>query len=101
MSFFDKIKKYFTPSSDDKIVSVYLQDEKCGNKMKVVLRKGYDIQRVYKENIKAKFQISKVIVCDKCYNNIMIDIKFDKNYNIISKNIENGKFISKEEFLDQ
>ncbi|MBS3810736.1 MAG: hypothetical protein KGY44_02600 [Halanaerobiales bacterium] len=101
MSFFDKIKKYFTPSSNNKIVNIYLQDEKCGNKMKVVLRKGYDIQRVYKENIKAKYQISKVIVCDKCYNNIMIDIKFDKNYNIISKNIENGEFISKEIFLDQ
>ena len=98
MSLFENIKNFFTPSSDSKVVKLYVQDKKCGNKMRVVLRKGYDIQRIYKDDVVGKYQISKVLVCDKCYNNVVIDVKFDKNYNILDRNIENGKFITEEEF---
>ncbi|MCF8008669.1 MAG: hypothetical protein K9K32_02785 [Halanaerobiales bacterium] len=98
MGLFDNIKNIFTTSSDSQIVKVFLKDSKCGNKMKVVLRKGYDIQRIYDDNVEGNYQVRKVIVCDKCYNNVVIDLKFDRNYNIIDKNIEDGQFITEEEF---
>ena len=98
MGFFDKIKDMFTPSSDSDIVNIYVIYNKCGNEMRVVLRKGYDIQRIYDENKEGKYQVSKVIVCDKCYNNVVIDVMFDRNYNIVNKSIENGEFLTEEEF---
>lgn len=98
MSLFDKIKNMFTSSSDPKIIKVFLKDSKCGNKMRVVLRKGYDIQRIYDDNLEGNYQVRKVIVCDKCYNNVVIDLKFDRNYNILDKSIENGQFLTEEEF---
>lgn len=100
MGIFDKFKKIFKPSSDSKVVKLFIEDKKCGNKMRIVLRKGYDIQRNYDENVEGDFQIHKVIVCDKCYNNVVIDVQFDRKYNIINKSIENGKFITEEDFND-
>lgn len=97
MGLFDKIKEILTPSSNSKIVKLYVKDKNCGNKMRVVLRKGYDIQRIYSDDKEGKHQVQKVIVCDKCYNNVVIDVKFDKRYNIIDKSIENGEFLTKEE----
>lgn len=98
MGIFDKIKDFLTPSSDSKIIKLYVKDKKCGNKMRVVLRKGYDIQRIYNEEEEGAHYINKVIVCDKCYNNVVIDVRFDKKYNIIAQSIENGEFITEEEF---
>ncbi|HKL12125.1 MAG TPA: hypothetical protein VJ907_00815 [Halanaerobiales bacterium] len=101
MGLFDKIKSIFTPSSDSKIVKIFVKDKKCGNKIRVVLRKGYDIQRIYNEEAEGKYKIHKVIVCDKCYSNVVIDVKFDRNYNIIDKSIENGEFLTEEEYLEE
>ncbi len=98
MGIFDKFKKVFTSSSDSKIVNLYIEDKKCGNKMRIVLRKGYDIQKNYDDNVEGEFQIHKVIVCDKCYNNVTIDVQFDRNYNIINKKIDNGKFLTEEDY---
>jgi|SRR6056297_3512276 len=100
MGIFDKLKKLFTPSSDSKIIKLFIADKKCGNKMRVVLRKGYDIQKNYDDNVEGEYQIHKIIVCDKCYNNVVIDVQFDRNYNIINKSIENGKFLTEEDFND-
>lgn len=100
MGLFDKIKDFLTPSSDSKIVKLYVKDKKCGNKMRVVLRKGYDIQRIYNDEVEGEHKIHKVIVCDKCYSNIVIDVTFDKNYNIINQSIENGEFLTEEQYLE-
>lgn len=96
----DLFKGIFTGKKYDNIVNIYLKDSKCGNKIKVLLRKSYDIQRVYDEGKEAAFMINKVIICDKCFNKITIDIKFDKKYNIISREIEGGKYITEEEYSE-
>ncbi len=96
MSLKDIINTIFS-KEDKNIIRIYLQDNKCGEKIEVLLRKSYDIQRVY-EDSNAYYKITKVVVCTKCYNKIKINITFDKNYNIITNKIENGKFITKEEY---
>lgn len=96
MSLKDIINTIFS-KEDKNIIRIYLQDNKCGEKIEVLLRKSYDIQRVY-EDSNAYYKITKVVVCTKCYNKIKINITFDKNYNIITNKIKNGKFITKEEY---
>jgi hypothetical protein len=96
MGFF---KGLFSTNRNNNIINIFLKDNKCGHKIRVVLRKSYDIQRVYDDqDQEAAFMINKLIICDKCFNKINIDIKFDKRYNILSRKIDNGEFITEEEY---
>lgn len=98
MGFLDKIKSIFSGGNQSKLIDIYVEDNKCGNQMKLLFRKSYDIQKVYEDNREAAYEIKKVVVCDKCYNKIELHLEFDKRYNIINQEIESGKIISKEEF---
>ncbi len=92
------LKKLFSEKKDDGLVKLFIKDKKCGNNIKVVLRKNYDIQRVYDDNQESVYQINKFVVCDNCYNKIKIHVGFDKKYNIIRQEIDNGQFIEETEF---
>ncbi|CCU79469.1 conserved hypothetical protein [Halanaerobium saccharolyticum subsp. saccharolyticum DSM 6643] len=100
MGLFDKLKSVFTSDgpNQSKLIDIYVEDDKCGNQMKLLFRKSYDIQKVYKDDREAAYEIKKVVVCDNCYNKIDLHLKFDKRYKIIRQEIENGKIISKEEY---
>lgn len=99
MGIIDKLKNIFSLNgSKSNLIEIYLKDQKCGNKIKVLLRKSYDIPRVYEANREAAYEIKKVIICDQCYNKIKLDIEFDKRYNILKQEIEQGEIITKKEF---
>jgi hypothetical protein len=100
MSLFDKLKSIFNGDGaiQSKLIDIYVEDDKCGNQMKLLFRKSYDIQKVYKDDREAAYEIKKVVVCDNCYNKIDLHLEFDKRYKIIRQEIENGKIISKEEY---
>ena len=98
MGFLDKIKSIFSGGSQSKLIDIYIEDDKCENQMKLLFRKSYDIQKVYEDNREADYEIKKVVVCDKCYNKIELNLEFDKKYNIINQEIKDGKIINKEEF---
>lgn len=98
MGFLDKIKSIFSGGSQSKLIDIYIEDDKCGNQMKLLFRKSYDIQKVYEDNREAAYEIQKMVVCDKCYNKIELQLEFDKRYNIINQEIKDGKIISEEEF---
>ncbi|ACL69819.1 hypothetical protein [Halothermothrix orenii] len=98
MGFFNFINNLFKPKKDYNLVTVYLKDNKCGNKMKLVLRKSYDIHRVYDKKREEEFKLTKVVICDKCYHKIKVELGFDKSYNIITKDIKGGTLITEEEY---
>lgn len=98
MSFFSKIKSIFNKGSQAKLVDIYLEDTKCGNQMRLLFRKNYDIQKVYEDNRAAAYEINKIVVCDECYNKIKLHLEFDKRYNIISQELKGGEILSKAEF---
>lgn len=95
------IKNLFSGKGGTNLVNIHLKDNKCGQKIKVVLRKTYDIQKVYDPDEEAEYKIRKVIICDNCYNKIKIYIEFDRKYEIIHNEIENGEFITEEEYNDE
>lgn len=98
MGFAKLLKKIFGTTASGNTIAVYLQDKKCGRKIKVLLRKSYDIQRIYEEDKDAAYMVNKVVVCDKCFNRIEINLKFDRRYKIISRDIKGGKFLQEEEY---
>lgn len=98
MEILNYLKKLFKPTKTGNIINIYLRDQKCGNKIKVLVRKSYDIQKVYNSNEEAAYKISKVIICDKCFNKITIESYFDRKYNVISRKIEGGTYIKADEY---
>lgn len=100
MGIISKIKSIFnfTGESKSKLIDIYIEDKKCGNQMKLLFRKSYDIQKVYENNREAAYEIKKVVVCDNCYHKNELHLEFDKRYNIINQEIKGGKIITKEEF---
>jgi len=98
LGLFDFIKNIFQPSGQGNLINFYIKDEKCGDKIKLLVRKSYDIQKIYEENEEADFRLKKVVICNKCYNKINLRIDFDKRYNIIDSQLDGGSIISEKEF---
>jgi len=98
MGFLKFLKSFFQPPKDRNLIPIYLSDKKCNEKIKVLVRKTYDIHSLYEEEGEAAYRLNKVVICNKCYNKINLSIDFDRNYNIIKKTIEGGNFITEEEY---
>ncbi|MFW6015743.1 MAG: hypothetical protein ACOCRK_04850 [bacterium] len=98
MGIIDFIKNIFSPSNGNNIMKIFLKDAKCGNKIKLILRKSYDIQRIYEEDEEAYYRWKKVVICDNCFNKINVNIDFNRRYGVIDKKIDGGEFITEEEF---
>jgi hypothetical protein len=95
MGFLDKIKSIFTGGSQSKLIDIEVEHDKCGNQMKLLFRKGYDIQKVYEDNRDAAYEVNKIVVCDKCYKKMKLQLEFDKKYNLIEKSLENLDLVTK------
>lgn len=98
MGFINFLKNIFKPANHGNLINLYLKDNKCGEKIKLILRKSYDIQRIYEDSEEADYRLSKVVICNNCYNKINLKIDFDRRYNIINKEIDKGELITEEEF---
>lgn len=98
MGFFDLIKRFFKPNRQGNLIPIYLRDNKCGENIKVLVRKSYDIQKIYEDGEKADYRLKKVVICNNCYNKIIVTIDFDRAYNIINTTIDGGKVITEKEY---
>lgn len=97
LGLFDFIKGLFKSNKKMNLIFIFIQDNRCSNKIKILLRKSYDISRVYNDK-SVYFRVNKGVVCNNCYHKIDLRIDFDKRYNIIEQEIDGGKFISEEEY---
>ncbi len=100
LGFFDFIKDIFQPTRLGNIIHIYLEDEKCGEKIKLLVRKSYDIQKIYEDNDQADYRLKKVVICNKCYNKISLKIDYDRRYKIIDSQLDGGNIISEKEFKE-
>ncbi|MFW6377332.1 MAG: hypothetical protein ACOCZ5_01675 [bacterium] len=97
MGFLDKIKDIFKPVNKSNLLEIYLRDNKCQEDIKLLVRKSYDIQRIYEEDDDAYYRLNKVVICNNCYSKINLTIDFDKRYKIINTDIQGGEMLSKED----
>jgi hypothetical protein len=98
MSILNFLKKLFPTAQNTNIITIYLRDKKCKERIKVLARKSYDIHTLYEEEGEAAYRLSKVVVCNNCYNKIYLTLDFDRNYNIIKEEVKGGDIISEEEY---
>jgi hypothetical protein len=98
-NFLKNLKQLFLmpqTSPTDNFLKINVKCKRCGEEIKVNIRKTSDISRVYEEDVApqgASFFLRKEVLGNKCNNLIFIDIYFDENLNVISKNIEGGEFL--------
>ncbi len=79
---------------------LYIQCEKCGEKLKVLVKKETDLERVYEEEKGGSaYRLIKEAMDSKCFSIITVRAEFDINKDIISRDISNGRFITEEEYL--
>ena len=80
-------------SSGNEGLFVYVQCDKCEARVRLRIIKQHDLN--YSRD---GFVWHKTIVDSRCFQHIPAVIHFDGNLNIISQEIEGGRFISQSEF---
>lgn len=83
---------------------IYLQCDKCGEKIPVRLRVTSEVQRREgpDEDLgPGQFFVQKTIVGSQCYQRIEATIDFDAKYNVIDSEIKHGKLITQKEYEEK
>ena len=78
----------------------YVKCDRCGEVIQVRLNRNNDLSAEYGENGESGdvLQAHKVIVGQRCYNRIDADFIFDRNRNLLQKNVTGGKFVDALEY---
>ncbi len=103
MGIFDKLSSWLKQTSQARreadFISFKIKCEKCGEEIIIKVNRRTDLQNLYLESGEqgAAFNLKKEILGKKCSNLIQIDVDFDRNYQIIGKEISGGSFLSDKE----
>lgn len=76
-------------------IFMYTQSKK-GTLFKTILRKGYDFQINYDEG--PSILLDKELVGEKADDLIIIHMELDENYNVVSSEINGGRFLTPQEY---
>lgn len=94
-------EKGYTTKDGAHGVWIYLQCNKCAEKIAVRLRTTSEIQK--REGPDAdlgpgEMFVHKTIVGSKCYQRIEAVVDFDAKYNVVASQVQNGKLITAAEY---
>jgi len=102
MSFLKKLGSLFSsPSSNKRILSLYVKCDKCGEILKGRVDLYNDLSIDYGENGgEITYFCRKVFVgSNRCYRPIEVEITFDKNRHLVNEEIAGGTLVSEEDYL--
>lgn len=86
------------PVNQGNILHLYYQCNRCKHAFPLLLRKSYDVQMAYDDAADYAFVYQKELRDPKCFNDIKIEVYFDRGFNILKQEIKGGKLISREEY---
>ena len=78
-------------------IFIYSQCAKCQEKFRNRIDKQHDLLQNYTETGPA-YTAHKEIIGSSCRKVIIVDLEFDAQRRLTGKSIQNGKFITREEF---
>ncbi len=79
------------PSSEGFFLDVRCSE--CDDKFHLFINKSWDLSQNFEEDGSVTYFLKKKIYGVGCPNQIHVEMKFDSDKNLISKQIENGEFI--------
>ena len=66
---------------------------RCEDKFHLFIHKSWDLSQNFEKDGSVTYFLKKKIFGVGCPNRIQVEMKFDSNKNLVSKQIENGEFI--------
>jgi hypothetical protein len=92
----DRLRKFLGSEEADDALHFYVQCDRCGARLHIRVSKQYDLLPDYQGD--AAYILHKEMMDDRCFTLMYATVRFDKDYNVLSAEIEGGRFISREEF---
>ena len=81
-------------SATDDAIHIYVECERCKSKVHVRLDRRHDIS--LRED--GGYYVRKEIMDSKCFRLMAAEITFDSTYRIQSREVQGGRFVTREEF---
>ncbi len=102
MSFLDKIAAALSPqgTSEGEAFWVYVRCDKCGEVLKTRVDLRNDLSPKYSsEGRVASYSSRKVLIgSQRCFEPIEVELTFDAQRQVVSREIAGGQFIGREEY---
>jgi hypothetical protein len=102
MGFLKKISIVFsTSSSEDQNASwIFVQCNRCGEKLRTRINTRSELSPEFGDSDSAtSFHCRKVLIGEqRCFQQIEVNLNFDNKFRIVEKQINGGKFITREEY---
>ena len=100
MGLFKKLSGLFSPSpkEDDRAYWLYVQCGRCGEKIKARVDLYNDLSPIYNETGVTYFCRKVLIGQAHCYQKVEVEMTFDEQRKLTSKEIQGGKLINQKEF---
>jgi len=81
---------------NDNAVHLYVQCDKCGEKLDIRIDKQYDLLPDYEGD--DDYLLRKEMMDGTCFTLMYAEVHFDRQYNITASEVQGGRLISREEF---
>ncbi len=98
-----KLASLFTPEGarDAYAYWVYVQCDRCGEKIRTRVDLGNDLSVRYGETDKQNtlFCRKTIVGSANCFQPISVELTFDTHRQLVDQQIRDGKFISEEEYF--
>jgi hypothetical protein len=100
MSIFKKISQILSPRADSNVYWIYVKCNRCGENLNTRINLSNDLSINYgdKDGDDTYFCRKVIMGSGKCFQRIEVEITFDKNRNVLNREIQGGQFISEEEY---
>ena len=76
---------------------IYSKCAKCGELFRNRIDKLYDVQVSYEDGGQS-YRAHKELVGARCRKIVVIDLEFDQQKRLVAKEIQNGQFLTREEY---
>jgi len=102
MSFLERIASALSPKGADErgVLWVYVRCDQCGEVLKTRVDLRHDLSPTYSsEGRVASYSSRKVLIgSQRCFEPIEVELTFDAQRHVISREISGGQFIGREEY---
>lgn len=79
------------PASDGFFLNVRCNE--CDDKFRLFIHKSLELSQNFEKDGSVTYFLKKKIFSVGCPNQIYVDMRFDRDKNLVSRQIENGEFI--------
>ena len=102
MSLWARLKASFSAgraSGRDEGIYFYVRCERCGDRVRVRLNPGAELQQDFGESSAAAgYSVRKMVVDQRCFRPIEVRMRFDAGRRELSREVEGGAFLTREEY---